>query len=143
MPPGKETKMINRMFLVGRLVRDPEYFAPKEQGGRGRCLFRIASDYMRGKDGETKTLFIDCVCYGPMADSVSSYTHKGSYVVVSGRLEPVDWTAKDGSARSSYRISAEAVDFVSRQQDSGGSGAQPRRQAQSVPLDEALEDMPF
>jgi single-stranded DNA-binding protein len=59
------------------------------------------------------------VCFGSLAENVCETCHKGSHVVVAGRLEDDTWTGRDGIERVSEKIIADAVGldlrFVERQ----------------------------
>ena len=111
--------MLNKVFLQGRLVADPELrYTPK---GTPVCSFRIACDReVKNADGEYDTDFIDVVAWRQTAEFVSRYFTKGRMAVVEGRLQIRDWTDKDGGKRRSAEVVADNVYFGDSKRDSAG-----------------------
>ena len=101
---------MNTVNIIGRLTRDPE---PDEtKGGTPVCRMRLAVPRRR-KDGKDQgAVFVTVVAYGGQADAVAAFMTKGRQVAVSGRLEFREWTAPDGSARSTHEVVADHVDFI-------------------------------
>ena len=91
--------MLNKIFLMGRLTRDPEL--RKTPAGVSVCSFSIAVDRDYKREGEKETDFIDIVAWRATADFVSKYFTKGRMAVVEGRLQIRDWVdAESASIRS-------------------------------------------
>ena len=102
--------MLNKIFLMGRLTRDPEL--RKTASGTPVVSFSIAVDRdFKGQDGEKETDFIEVVAWRSTAEFVSKYFTKGRMAVVSGRLQIRDWTDKDGGKRRSAEVVADSVYF--------------------------------
>src|SRR5262249_29872801 len=53
--------------------------------------------------------FYDVVCWGTLADNVAASLHKGSRVVVTGRLQYRTWETDNGDKRSKIEIVADEV----------------------------------
>lgn len=67
--------MLNKIFLMGRLTRDPEL--RRTQAGTAVASFSLAVDRDHGKKGEDKeTDFIDIVAWRNTAEFVSKYFGK-------------------------------------------------------------------
>ena len=114
--------MLNTITVMGRLTRDPEL----RHTGSGVAVasFTIAceSDF-KDKEGNRKTIFIDCVAWRSAGEYVSKYFTKGRMAIVKGQLDIRDWTDKDGNKRKSAEIVAENVYFGdSKKEDSGSYG---------------------
>ena len=91
--------MLNRIVIMGRLVRDPEL--RRTQSGIAVTSFRIACDRdFKSQNGEKGTDWIDVVAWRQTAEFVSKYFAKGRMAVVEGRLQSRDWTDKDGNKRT-------------------------------------------
>lgn len=107
--------MLNHITIMGRLTRDPEL----RRTGKGIAVasFTVAVDRDFSKD-EKETDFIDCVAWRQTGEFVSKYFHKGSMIVVSGRLQIRGWTDKDGSKRKTADVVAENVYFGDSKSDS-------------------------
>ena len=104
---------MNQIILVGRLVQDVElrYIAGT---GTPVATFTIAVDReFTGKSGKRETDFIDIQVWGKQAESCSNYIGKGSLVSVSGSLRMEKYEAKDGTRRTSARVNADRVNFLS------------------------------
>lgn len=114
--------MLNKIFLMGRLTKDPEL--RRTQSGTAVASFSIAVDRDHGKKGEDKeTDFIDIVAWRNTAEFVSKYFSKGRMAVVEGRLQIRDWTDKEGGKRRSAEVVADNIYFGdSKKPDSGGAG---------------------
>jgi single-strand DNA-binding protein len=104
---------INRVVLVGRLTRDPELRALPS--GRSVCSLRIACNQSHLQaDGQRseRPNFFDVTAYGPTADSVARFLHKGSRVGVDGRLEWREWETAEHERRQSVSVTADVVQFL-------------------------------
>ena len=102
--------MLNKAILMGRLTRDPEL--RHTPSNMAVTSFTLAIDRDRkGQSGERQTDFIDVVAWRHTAEFVNKYFHKGSMMVVSGRLQMRDWTDKDGNKRTSAEVVADNVYF--------------------------------
>ena len=88
--------MLNKIFLMGRLARDPEL--RRTQTGTPVASFRLAvdRDFKDRNTGERATDWIDVVAWRQTAEFVSRYFTKGRMAVVEGRLQIRDWTKRDG-----------------------------------------------
>jgi single-strand DNA-binding protein len=55
--------------------------------------------------------FFDVTAFGPTADSVARFLHKGSRVGVDGRLEWREWETAEHERRQSVSVTADVVQF--------------------------------
>ena len=111
--------MLNKIILMGRLVKDPEL--RRTQSGTAVTSFRIAVDRdFKSQDGSKQADFFDVVAWRNTAEFVSKYFTKGRMAVVEGRLQIRDWTDKDGGKRRSAEVIAENVYFGDSKRDSAG-----------------------
>ena len=103
--------MLNRITVMGRLVRDPEL--RRTQNDIPVCSFSVACDRdVKDKaNGEKRTDFIDVVAWRNTAEFVSKYLSKGRMAVIDGRLQLRDWTDREGNKRRSAEILASSVSF--------------------------------
>lgn len=103
--------MLNRICIMGRLVRAPELRYTQSQTPVASFTIACERD-LKGTDGQQTTDFIDCVAWDKKAEFVSRYFTRGSMAAVSGRLQIRDWTAKDGSKRRTAEIIADGIYFA-------------------------------
>lgn len=113
--------MLNRIILMGRMVRDPEL--RRTQSGTPVSSFTLAvdRDFKDKQTGERGVDFIDVVAWRSTGEFVSRYFTKGRMAVVEGRLQMRDWTDKDGNKRRSAEVVADQVYFGDSKRDDGGS----------------------
>lgn len=108
--------MINRVVLVGRLVRDPE--CRSTTTGKSVADFSIAvNKRYKPTDGSPDADFFRINCWDKTAEYVANYLSKGRLVAVDGRLQSRKYTASDGSVREVVEIVAESVQGLDRERD--------------------------
>ena len=103
---------LNRVILVGNLTRDPEL----KNIPSGACVADMGlaiNERFTTKDGEKKdqTCFVDIVVWGRQAETCGEYLHKGSSVLIEGKLKYDQWE-KDGQKRNKLRVQADRVVFL-------------------------------
>lgn len=108
--------MLNKIFIMGRLTRDPEL--RRTQSGTAVTSFSLAVDRdYKSQSGEKETDFIDVVAWRSTAEFVSKYFTKGRMAVVEGRLQIRDWQDRDGNKRRSAEVVADNVYFGDSRRD--------------------------
>ena len=112
--------MLNKVFIMGRLTRDPEL--RRTQSGTAVTSFSLAVDRdFKSQSGEKETDFIDVVAWRSTAEFVAKYFSKGRMAVVEGRLQIRDWKDKDGNNRRSAEVVADNIYFGDSKRDGAGS----------------------
>ena len=109
--------MLNRIVIMGRLVRDPEL--RRTQSGTSVTTITVAVDRdYKSKDTEEKqTDFIDVTAWRTTAEFISKYFSKGRMIVVEGSLQSRKWTDKNGQNRVSWEVQAQNVYFGDSKKD--------------------------
>ncbi len=137
--------MINRVILVGRLVRDAEL--RKTQSGLSVASFTVAIDNRRGSQGEKSTSFIPCTVWNQAAENLYKFTKKGSLIGVDGRLMQRSYKKNDGTNASVVEVIADTVQFLDSKKDSQPRNDVPtevRQEDENVDsIDLAEDDLPF
>ena len=98
--------MLNRITIMGRLVRDPELKYTASNTAVTSFTLAVDRDF-----GEKKTDFIDCVAWKQTAEFVCNYFHKGSLAVASGRLQLRDWEDQNGNKHRNAEVVADSIYF--------------------------------
>lgn len=115
--------MLNKIFLQGRLVADPEL--RHTNSGVAVASFRLAvdRDFKNRDTNERSTDFISCVAWRQTGEFVSRYFTKGRMAIVEGRLQIREYTDRDGNRRTAAEVVADNVYFgdSKRDNDNGGS----------------------
>lgn len=144
--------MLNKVILMGRLTRDPEF--RQTTSGVAMCRFNVAcARRIANKEtGERQADFIDCIAWRQSAEFVSRYFTKGSMIIVEGTLQNDNYTDNNGVKHYSmivvcYNVSfgeskksasangyAQQGGFTAPQQNNGGNyGAQQQYAAPAQP----------
>jgi single-strand DNA-binding protein len=98
--------MYNHLTLVGNLGRDPEM--SHTPSGQAVTKFSVAVS-RRWTDAQTKeqkehTDWFNCVAWRQLAETCNTYLHKGSKVLVAGRMESRKYTDRDGVERTAWDV---------------------------------------
>ena len=103
--------MSSNITIIGNLTRDPELTFLNNGSPSVKLGVAVNKRWQNRKtqEWEEKTSFFNVVCYGKLADNVSTSRPKGTRVVVSGRLEQRDWLTESGEKRSVIEIIADDI----------------------------------
>ena len=104
----------NNVVLVGRLGQDPEVSAL--QNGDTVCNFSMAmTEYYKKddqKDFSEETTWISVTAWKKLGERAARFEHKGTEVMVQGKLREKKWEDKEtGAKRSRVYVLAQRIDF--------------------------------
>lgn len=107
---------MNRITLLGRLVRDPEVrYTPNS---RMVCQFTLAVDRpFANTEGQREADFIPIVIWGKQAEICGKNLQKGHRALVEGRLQIRSYDAKDGTKKYITEVIADKFEFIERKSD--------------------------
>lgn len=113
---------MNKIVLLGRLTKDPE-FKVIEESGLSICKMTLAVRRTYRKDSEEKegVDFIPVVFFGKRAEVISQYVKKGNFLSVSGRLQLRSYEDKDGIKRHISEVIGDEFQFVSTKSPEAGA----------------------
>lgn len=115
---------MNKVVLIGNLVRDPEVRAT--QSGISVCNFTVAVNRrFKKENGEQETDFLNVIAWRQLAELCGKYLAKGRKVAVTGSIQTRQYEAKDGSKRTAWDIVADEVEFLSPQSQQSGTQSAP------------------
>ncbi|MEG2000408.1 MAG: single-stranded DNA-binding protein [Evtepia sp.] len=125
--------MLNKIFLQGRLVADPEL--RHTTSGIAVTSFRMAvdRDFKDKETGEKKADFINVVAWRQTGEFVSRFFTKGRMAIVEGRLQLRDYTDRDGNNRIAAEVVADNVYFGDSKRDLEGGSAAPYQNHAATP----------
>ena len=120
--------MYHSITIVGNLGRDPEMrYTPN---GTPVTSFNVASNrqYTNSQGERVKeTIWFRVSAWSKLAETCNNFLHKGSRVLVEGRLvpDPVSggprtYTRQDGTTAASFEITANTVRFLDPKGEVGG-----------------------
>lgn len=141
--------MINRVILVGRLTKDPEYRqTPK---GVSVATFTLAVNRpFTNSQGEREADFINVVVFRQQAENVRKYLSKGSLAGVDGRIQSRNYENNEGRRVFVTEVVADNVQFL-EPKNSNQQNNQPQQRGQAPagnnPFDNGTDidnsDLPF
>lgn len=100
---------MNKVILIGRLVKDPEVRYTGNQMAVAR--YRLAVDRKFKKEGEQSADFINCVTFGKNAEFAEKYLTKGIKIAITGRIQTGSYANKDGQKVYTTDVVAEEHEF--------------------------------
>lgn len=140
--------MANKVFLTGRLTRDPEIRYSTAGTGTQMAIARytLAVNRRFSKGGEQKADFINCIAFGKSAEFTEKYFHKGLKIVIVGRIQTGSYTNKDGRTVYTTDVVVEEQDFAESkgaQTSQGGNvtAAMEQSQPQAQPQPQSASNM--
>lgn len=129
---------MNKVILMGRLTRDPEISS--STSGTTFARFSLAVDRKFSREGEPDADFFNCSAFGKTAEFIERNIHKGTKILVSGRLQNNNYTNKEGQKIYDVRVVVEDVEFGESKKDT--NNAQTQDEFLSVPDGQDME-LPF
>lgn len=100
---------MNKVFLIGRLSRDPEL--RHTTNGTAVCQINVAISrpVAQGKDPETD--FINVTVWNKPAENVAKYLSKGRQIAVEGRIQTRNYES-NGQTRYVTEVLCDSVQFL-------------------------------
>lgn len=160
---------MNRVFLGGRVISDPE--GPKVlDSGSSVIKFRLAVGRSKKNpatgqwENDPNTLYIDVEAWHSpqqkrnLVDVIAKYVKKGDQIIVEGEIRTDEWDDKNGGGkRTKHKIAVTDVQLIGggkSDQQEGGEQEQPpprqqapqqQRRPQSAPMgySDDNKDIPF
>ena len=111
---------MNKVILMGRLARDPEVRYTQGEQAMAVARYTLAVD-RRGKNQENSADFIQCVAFGKAGEFAERYLHKGTKIVLTGRIQTGSYTNKEGQRIYTTDVVAEDQEFAESKNAESGS----------------------
>jgi single-strand DNA-binding protein len=134
--------MFQTLILIGNLGKEPEMrFTPS---GQPVTTLSVATNRRySGANGQTvkETAWFRVTVWGKQAETCNQFLHKGSKVLVEGRLTPDPETGgphvweNNGKHGASYDVTASTVRFLSSREDG--------EEGEAIGAGQADSDIPF
>ena len=103
---------MNRVILMGRLVRDPDVRYTQGQSQIAVARFTLAVDRRYKKENEQSADFISCIAFGKIGEFAEKYLNKGIKIVIDGHWQTGSYTNKDGQKIYTNDCIVENIDFA-------------------------------
>lgn len=102
----------------GCLTRDPEVRYSQGEQAMAVARYTLAVD-RRGKNQENSADFIQCVAFGKAGEFAERYLHKGTKIVLTGRIQTGSYTNKEGQRVYTTDVIAEDQEFAESKNTEG------------------------
>ena len=106
---------MNKVFLIGRLSRDPEL--RHTTSGMPVCQINVAISRPVGQGKEPETDFINVVVWNKQAENVSKYLAKGRQIAIEGRIQTRNYDNNEGKRVYVTEVIASNVEFLGSAND--------------------------
>lgn len=119
---------MNKVIILGTLTKEVE--VKHTQQGKAIAKINLAhNERYTAHNGEKKdkAMFIECVAFDRGAEILQQYFHKGSRILIEGKLNLESWQTQSGESRSKHTIIIEKFDFVDK-----ANSSQPNNQARQA-----------
>lgn len=114
---------MNKVILMGRLTRDPEVRYSQGEQAMAIARYTLAVDRRFKRDGDQQTAdFINCVAFGRSGEFAEKYFHKGTKLVVTGRIQTGSYTNQEGQKVYTTDVVVEEQEFAESKAASEGYG---------------------
>lgn len=133
--------MINIVALVGRLTRDPEirYTA----NGIPVASFNLAVNRtFKNENGEREADFINCLIWRKAAENFSNFTHKGSLVGISGRIQTRTYTNQKNEKVYVTEVVVENFSLLDPKEKRAGTSPQQTQQKAAPQKQRSMSSTP-
>ena len=102
---------MNKVFLIGRLTKDPELRYTGSNIAVATFSLAVNRNFSN-QNGEREADFINIVVWRKQAENVKNYLTQGSQVAIDGRIQTRSYDDQDGKKRYVTEVVADNVEFL-------------------------------
>ena len=107
-------KSVNKVFLVGRLTREPELHYTENK--KPVCTFGLATNRSwqpyDAQEKHEETEFHRIVAWDKLAETCNHYLRKGRKIYAEGRLQTRPYTGQDGIEKYATEVVLERMEML-------------------------------
>lgn len=138
---------MNKFIAMGRLAADPELKYTTGENATAIASFRLAVDRRFKREGQPEADFFRCQAFGKIAETICNYLHKGSKILIEGRVEINSYTNKDGQKVYTTDVTVENFEFAESKSAENANGGAAKSTANAsfmnIPGGTITEELPF
>jgi single-strand DNA-binding protein len=128
--------MLNKIMLIGNLGREPEM--TYTSSGKAVTKFSLAVS-RRMKDPDTgdnreETTWFTVIAWERLAETCSTYLHKGSKTFIEGRMTSRKYTNKDGIEVTAWEVVASNMELLDPKSTASSGASDDEMTADQVPF---------
>ncbi len=113
---------MNKVFLIGRLTRDPELRYTGSNTAVATFSIAVNRNFSN-QNGEREADFINIVVWRKQAENVKNYLSQGSQVAIDGRIQTRSYDDQQGQKRYVTEVVADNVEFLGSKNSSSASSS--------------------
>ena len=139
---------MNAFNGIGRLTKDTKLTYTSNNKAFTRFSLAINRRF-KSPNGEYETDFLNCICWGKVAENVDRFVNKGDMVAVQGRIQTGSYE-KDGIRHYTTDVVCDNVEFLETKKTDQRSEqphvpdyTQPAQEREAIKLDISSSDLPF
>ena len=102
---------MNKVFLVGRITRDPELKYTASNVAVASFSVAINRNYQNAQ-GEYDADFINCVAWRRQAENLARFVRKGQQIGIDGRLQTRNYQTPTGETRYITEVVCDNIQFL-------------------------------
>ena len=125
---------MNKVFLIGRLTRDPELRYTGNNTAVASFSIAVNRNFTN-QAGEREADFINVVVWRKQAENVKNYLTQGSQVAIDGRIQTRSYDDADGKKRYVTEVVADNVEFLGSKNSSQQGGNSNSSSEEPTPYD--------
>jgi single-strand DNA-binding protein len=124
---------LNKIFLIGNLIRDPEMSYGAQGVPKSEMRLAINESFRDGKTGksEKRILYVDIIAWDKPAAFCGEHLHRGASILIEGRLQFEERDNRDGTKWTKMSVRADRITNLVPDRRSfpheGGGGSGPGR----------------
>lgn len=105
---------MNSVILMGRLGKDPIWYAAKNAEGSSSVRFNLAVEdkWKKRNDENAQPDWIPCVVFGKSADALAQYCKKGTRILVKGRLKTDTYKGENNENIYTWNVICDEWEFA-------------------------------
>lgn len=102
---------MNKVILMGRLIKDPEIRYGQGENATAVARYTLAVE-RKIKNDDQNADFIRCVAFGKLAEFAEKWLKQGTKICITGRIQTGSYTDKDGRKVYTTDIIVEENEFA-------------------------------
>ncbi len=114
---------MNKVILIGRLIKDPDIRMGTNDTTIARYTLAVNRRYH--KSNEVTADFIGCVALGKNGEFAEKYLRKGTKIAVTGRIQTGSYTNRDGQKVYTTDVLIEEQEFAESKKNQSEEQSQP------------------
>jgi len=123
---------MNKVFLIGRLTRDPELRYTGNNTAVATFSLAVNRNFSN-QQGEREADFINIVVWRKQAENVKNYLSQGSQVAIDGRIQTRSYDDNNGQKRYVTEVVADNVEFMGSKNSSNTANTRESKNNNSEP----------